>query len=302
MFKVIVPLERNETVAVLRQCLNQLIMTDEGTVYDHKTVNKIKKLQNDNDLDPTGVVDTVTWNLLISENTLIRTVYPAIRTPVKLPSYTSISHPIYATYERNAEIIVKIADFLKVDVTTALAVMSVESRGEGFSPDTGDILIRFENHIFNKRWGIHNPSTFKSNFRFDAKRKWQEHTYRHQDHWVSVHQDQEHEHNALELAKSLSTQDAYASASYGLPQIMGFHYERLGFETPEQMFIYMQANEEQQLILFFDFIKSDPSLLKAFQDRDWRTFARIYNGSGQVDFYSKFLERQYIKINKQEDK
>ena len=44
---------------------------------------------------------------------------------------------------------------------------------------------------------------------------------------------------------------------------------------------------------FSKFIVSDSNLLKACQDKDYRTMASLYNGSGNVDTYAPKIEAAY---------
>ena len=39
-------------------------------------------------------------------------------------------------------------------------------------------------------------------------------------------------------------------------------------------------------------------MYKALQNKDFKTFASIYNGSGQVDYYGSKLEQAYNKYKK----
>ena len=51
------------------------------------------------------------------------------------------------------------------------------SGGRAFAED-GQMIIRFENHIFWDRWGSVNPARFDEHFRFSRERRWEQHVSR----------------------------------------------------------------------------------------------------------------------------
>jgi hypothetical protein len=48
-----------------------------------------------------------------------------------------------------------------------------------------------------------------------------------------------------------------------------------------------------QTIGFINFFLSDATLTQAMRNKDWRTIALHYNGSGAVDTYSTLLQDAY---------
>lgn len=79
----------------------------------------------------------------------------------------------------------------------------------------------------------------------------------------------------------------------GLAQIMGFNYGRCGYNSAKEMYDDFATGEEAQLEGFIKFIISDSNLLKACQNKDYRTMAYLYNGSGNVDVYAPKIEAAY---------
>ena len=79
----------------------------------------------------------------------------------------------------------------------------------------------------------------------------------------------------------------------GAPQIMGFNHKRCGYPEVEQMFEAFNTSEENQQQGFINFISSDHRLVEALEQKDWLTFARIYNGPGQAEHYATLLEQTY---------
>jgi hypothetical protein len=56
------------------------------------------------------------------------------------------------------------------------------------------------------------------------------------------------------------------------------------------MFAAFAADETFQLLGFFNFVRNDQRQIAALQNRDYAGFARIYNGTGQPDFYGGLID------------
>ena len=96
------------------------------------------------------------------------------------------------------------------------------------------------------------------------------------------------EYARLEQARKINVDAANASASWGMFQIMGFHYALCGYKSVSQFVAFMSQSERNQLIVFCRFIRKSAGMLPALQAKNWATFARLYNGSG-------YAENQYDK-------
>ncbi len=94
---------------------------------------------------------------------------------------------------------------IKVDTAAAVAVLCVESRGRGFGP-YGRMIIRFENHVFWRRWGKKHRDVFDAHFGFDTERRWKNHVFRKsvQGRWTRFHGNQEQEWRVFEFARALN--------------------------------------------------------------------------------------------------
>lgn len=87
---------------------------------------------------------------------------------------------------------------------------------------------------------------------------------------------------------------ALESASWGAFQIMGFHWQRLGYSSVQDFVTAMSTNETQQFEAFTRFIETDPALHKALKNRKWAEFAKLYNGPDyQRNLYDTKLQRAY---------
>ncbi len=104
------------------------------------------------------------------------------------------------------------------------------------------------------------------------------------------------EYSKLRRARLISDSAALSAASWGLFQIMGFHWKRLGYTSVQAFADAMNAGEHEQLEAFVTFIVTDKRLHNALKSRDWNDFARIYNGRNyHVNAYSKRLASAYKK-------
>src|SRR5690606_34955221 len=104
------------------------------------------------------------------------------------------------------------------------------------------------------------------------------------------------EYPRLARAKGFHHDSAIESTSWGLFQIMGFHWQTLGYASAQDYAQAMAAGEGQQLDAFVRFIEADPALHKALKGRKWAAFARIYNGPAYArNLYDVKLSRAYSR-------
>lgn len=174
------------------------------------------------------------------------------------------------------------ANLLGVEVAVIRAVVEVESAGHGFLPD-GRPKILFERHWFWKLTPLPvsrtrpDLSNSKPGGYLGGTREW----------------------DRLSDAIKFDRIAALKSASWGLAQIMGFNYEIAGFSDVEEFVRAMHDSEGKQLQAMMNFIKNNPAtyqnrnMLTALRNYDWRTFARIYNGSGGLGVYDLKLAAAY---------
>jgi hypothetical protein len=146
----------------------------------------------------------------------------------------------------------------KIEPAALNAFIAVESGGRGFCPSTGKIMIQFEPHWF-KRQSPYTPSG-----------KWS----------LNGIERQSKEWAAFNNAFSLDPGAAMQSTSIGLPQIMGFHWERIGYPNVGAMWDDFKSGELNQIKALIKFIETDRRLLKALLEKDWHTVAFVYNGAG----------------------
>jgi hypothetical protein len=190
---------------------------------------------------------------------------------------------------------------LGVEPEAAIAVIAVESGGRPF--ENGRPVIRFEVHHFWKHWGKQNPEAFVRNFRYRAgvNQPTLDHQFRASpgEPWTDLHdKGQEREWKAFGLAQNLNPPAAIMSASWGMGQVMGMHYGRLGYRSPQKMaesFSDPALGPHMQILGAFDFVlggENASRALTAFRTRNWSEFARRYNGT-EVEVYAARLRRYY---------
>lgn len=164
------------------------------------------------------------------------------------------------------------AQALDVPLAAVKAVNEVESRGTGFLAD-GRPVILFERHIMHRRLaaaGLDAPALAQQHPAIVSTAR-------------GGYLGGAAEHRRLDQARALHTPSAIESASWGLFQIMGFHWELLGYDGPAQYEASMRQSEGKQLDAFVRFIIANPNLHTALRDRKWARFAAGYNGPAYKD-------------------
>lgn len=176
---------------------------------------------------------------------------------------------------------------LEVDEASVLTISEVEAGGDGFLPD-GRPDILFERHIMHKRL---------ANAGFDADAlsiSYQNLVNTKRGGYAGGAA----EYSRFLNACSIDTACAIESTSWGMFQIMGFHWEALGYDSAQAFMACMQKTEGDHLDAFVRFVKADPALNKALKSRKWAEFARIYNGPAyKENLYDTKLARAYERHN-----
>lgn len=160
------------------------------------------------------------------------------------------------------------------------AVLKVESRGSGFGAD-GRPIILYEPHIFSRL----TNAAYNDSHPTIAYQRWRERPYP---------RTQAERYAQLAQAYSLDPEAALSSASWGLFQILGSNHRACGFPTASAFTADISISHERQLIAFEAFVRAN-NILDALQKRDWARFARVYNGPGQVETYSRLLANAYAE-------
>lgn len=211
-----------------------------------KTVAQLQTFQAQSALPVTGVFDDATSAVLL---------------PFMRQKY--LSHSDYTDA----------ASQLSCELAAVYAAVRVEAGGDGFLPD-GRCDILFERHRFyaavEQKYGTSKAKEMQSTHPticnplaggyLGGAREW----------------------DRMAVAEGIDAMCAHASASWGMFQVMGSNYKLSGWDSLQQFVADMMSSERQQLRAFVGFIKSQAGLLRALQQRDWATYARLYNGANYV--------------------
>lgn len=182
------------------------------------------------------------------------------------------------------------ADFaqaLDIEEATLRAVAEVESAGSGFlPPPSRKPKILFEGHAFHRltggRYSKAHPDISYA-------------TWNRRKYSGSL----SGEWRRLEDASRLDRTAALQSASWGLFQIMGFNYSYCGCADVDAFVAAQHESATQQLALFVKFV-SRPPYLPALRNRNWKAFARTYNGPAYaVARYDDKLDAAYRRWSAQ---
>lgn len=163
------------------------------------------------------------------------------------------------------------ADKLGVTPAHIRMVRAVESGGKSFD-DAGRPVILFEPHVFHKRTGGEwSPSSF-------SYAAWGARPYPkgYDGRWAQMGEAAAHNEAA-----------ALESASWGLFQIMGYHWRALGYASVQDFAKAMTKSEGAHLDALVRFIVANGLVgalrkCRAGDAESCRDFAAGYNGSGYV--------------------
>jgi hypothetical protein len=171
----------------------------------------------------------------------------------------------------------RIAARLHINSLVLPAIQTVESKGRGFDA-SGLPLIRFEQHVFSRGTGGQFDRTHPEI----------------SSHTLAPFSGQTEEWRKLRTAFELAPQAAYASTSFGMFGIMGFHAKQLGFETAAELARFLSDSEANQVEVFARFLEANKAgLLDAlrmpnwtgFEPSSWEDFSYRYNGAGYKTFH-----------------
>lgn len=115
----------------------------------------------------------------------------------------------------------------------------------------------------------------------------------------------ESEHRRIEKARKFDKDIGLESASWGMFQIMGYHWQALGYKSVVDFVMIMSESEGKQLEIFVKFIQANKTLLNAIRAKDFDLFALTYNGAGyrknQYDVKMARANNKYAYMNKVRD-
>ena len=176
--------------------------------------------------------------------------------------------------------IVHAARVIDVSVATLWAVIEVESAGCGFLRSRRPAML-FERHIFCRRTGgAHNDTNPTISSPTSG----------------GYGGGGEFQYERLAEAIKLDPGMAMMSASWGMPQIMGFNFMAAGYRSIESMINDFCDSEDAQVLALAQYINKF-RLGDELRNKDWTAFAYEYNGPGfDATDYDGRLARAYSKF------
>ena len=269
---------QRQDILVLQERLVKLKLLEHASgEFDAATEKAVIEFQRQHQLVADGVAGAKTWGVLESAT-------------------SGSTAPANPRWLGDADLEKAAAD-LGVELAAVRAVYKVESNGKGFVDDQPKIL--FEGHVFwrqLKTYGL-DPQRLAGGNADILYPKWTREFYG----------DQAHERERLRRAEAIHQAAARESASWGLFQIMGYHWQTLnGDDNPPRYasvndFVdCMRRHERDQLEAFCLFLRASKSrgelLVDLLRRLDWAAFAYGYNGPGyRENTYDDKLRAAYLK-------
>ncbi|RLL23004.1 N-acetylmuramidase family protein [Acinetobacter chengduensis] len=177
---------------------------------------------------------------------------------------------------------------LGVESAVLRAVIEVECKGSGFNAD-GTPVILFERHVMRQRLIANGHVMIADQMmikRPDLCSK--------KAGGYGLYSAQ---HGRLNAAAQYHRASALESASWGIGQVMGYHWKVLGYESLQAFVNAMYKNEASQLEAMCRYIKVN-GLVNALKNKDWKSFARGYNGVEYAkNSYNIKLANAYKKLS-----
>lgn len=178
------------------------------------------------------------------------------------------------------------AKLLGVETAALRAVIEVECKGSGFNTDNTPVIL-FERHVMRQRL-IKNGQAKTADMMM-AKRP---DLCSKSSGGYGLYSAQ---HGRLNAAAKYHRNSALESASWGIGQVMGYHWEALGYASLQSFINAMYKDEASQLEAMCRYIKAN-GLVNALKNKDWKAFARGYNGAAYAkNSYDVKLANAYKK-------
>lgn len=176
---------------------------------------------------------------------------------------------MYSTELLTEDIIKKVAIKYNISVAKVKAVIAVESAGNGIYTKgkyEGELIVRFEGHVFRKY----------TKGKYDRT-----HPYLSYTDWKLGNKYNRgiNEFGRFYEAYELDKEAAWLSTSWGLFQIMGYSHSEAGYNSAKEMIIAFYKSEANQLMGFFNYCESK-DILDDLRYGRYSAFARVYNGKG----------------------
>lgn len=183
----------------------------------------------------------------------------------------------------------------KYNPAALLAFIQVETGGRGFDVKTGKIMIQFEPSWFKRRASKEYAEYLRLLNKAQNELSILDKSII--NNWRTVLENrvsiQPLEWSAFNIAFGINKNAAMESTSIGLGQIMGFHWQRLGFASVGAMWDDAKSGLEAQAFQLIKFIDTDRNLRGSIEAKNWDLVASIYNGKGYKALAEKLGREPY---------
>ena len=178
------------------------------------------------------------------------------------------------------------ANLLGIEAAALNAVIEVECKGSGFNEDNTPVIL-FERHVMRQRLIANDQSKIADQMMIKRPDLCSKSTGGY-----GLYSAQ---HGRLNAAAQYHRVSALESASWGIGQIMGYHWQSLGYKSLQAFVNAMYKDEASQLDAMCRYIKVN-GLINALKNKDWKAFARGYNGIAYAkNSYDIKLANAYMK-------
>lgn len=172
----------------------------------------------------------------------------------------------------------------KVELAALVAVINVESGGQIFATDVdaNAPVIRWEGHYFYRLLkGADRTEAVLQGLAAERAGA------------VKNPRSQKARYDILEAGMQIDRDAALSSISIGVGQVMGSHWQSLGFSSPRAMFEFAESGLAGQVEIMLRYINKF-DLKDEMERHDWSGFARGYNGPAYAKHgYHTKLARAY---------
>ena len=187
----------------------------------------------------------------------------------------------------------ELAEQFNIEIAALKAIFKVEAGSKsGFLKEDPNIPVTLEEgHIFYKylQNKHRNASEIAQKYPTICYKTWTKQYYK-----TGLN-----EYKRYLKAAEIDEECAMLATSWGMGQCMGFNYKECGYKSVKEFVNAMYESERNQLLAMCNFIKSNSKMYKALKNKDFNTFASIYNGSGQVEYYASKLKQAYANYSHQ---
>lgn len=179
---------------------------------------------------------------------------------------------------------------LGVEVAALRAILEKESKGSGFNAD-GTPKILYERHVmFRRLQANHNPSVAYTAMQTNSV------LVNKSPYGVGGYGKYSEQPKKLERAAKIDRTSALESCSWGIAQIMGYHWKLCGFSSVQQFVNAMYKSEDSQFEVFVKFLEGS-GIVPYLKKLDWANVALRYNGKNyKQNNYDVDLKRYYLKF------